>query len=464
MDAAMDLAQRARAAERAANDDPVARLNRDHAIVVMEGTVAVLRESRNDRGGRSINFLSPAGIRTLFANQTVEVDAIDSKGRPKAKRVPIVDLWMASPERRTFEGVTFAPSCNAPESYYNLWTGFAVEPLDVDLFRAAMRCRRLLAHLKHNVCNGNREHFRYLLAWTADMMQDPDHKKGVAVVLRGEKGTGKSTFADILRRLLGGHAIKVSHMKHLTGNFNGHLADKLLVVAEESFWAGDKNDEGPLKDMITSDTLTVERKGVDAVEMRSVSRIVMVTNAAWAVPATRDERRYFVLDVGSKRRQDHAYFSAIHKQMDGDGLQAFLGLLLQIPLAGFDLRAVPETDALKKQRALSLEPHFQFIADCLHSGAIAGTEWTWGATVVKQNAYDAYLDYARKRGKSHLLTANGFAKHFAAATDARSVRPRSTDARSRSWLLPSVRDSLAAFEGLHKVSMGIVEEWGDEPF
>jgi len=357
--------------------------------------------------------------------------------------------------------VTFAPGNNAPEGYYNLWGGFAVAPLECGLFTAALKCRRLLSHLKINVCGRNREHFRYLLAWTADMMQAPDEKKGVALVLRGEKGVGKSTFSDVIRNLLGEHQIKVSHMRHLTGNFNRHLSDKLLVVAEESFWAGDKNDEGPLKDMITSDTLTVEAKGIDAVEIRSLCRIIMVTNSEWAVPASGDERRYFVLDVGSGRRQDHAYFAAIHEQLsrnDREGLRALLAFLLKFPVERYNLRRVPETTALRSQRALSLDLHAQFIFDSLLDRRIAGVNWVWGELVSKDAVYDAYCDVSKKRGKSHLMAASVFAKQFIAATGAKATRPRAGGSRVSCWELPDWEDACASFEARYRVDVKALAE------
>ncbi|WP_396617311.1 primase-helicase family protein [Lysobacter soli] len=451
--------------------DHITELNLEHAVVLMGDKAVILRETRNDRGARDVRFLAATAMKTYFSNRTVVVDTLDGHGRLRSKQVPVFDDWMRSPRRRSYAGVTFAPSNNLPADYYNLWGGFAVPPLDCGLLSAALKCRRLLAHLKVNVCNGNREHFRYLLAWTADMMQAPDEKKGVALVLRGEKGVGKSTFSDVVRSLLGEHAIKVSHMRHLTGNFNRHLSDKLLIVAEESFWAGDKGDEGPLKDMITSDTLTVEAKGIDAVEIRSLCRIIMVTNSEWAVPATGDERRYFVLDVGSARRQDHDYFAAIHRQLnstDREGLRALLTFLLRFPIARYNLRRVPETVALRSQRTLSLDLHAQFILDSLLDRRIAGVCWDWGAIVSKDAVYDAYCDAAKKRGKSHLLAPSVFAKQFIAATGARTTRPRVGGSRASFWDLPAWEDSAVTFEARYRVDVRTqaepVVELDEDPF
>ncbi|HFS1363863.1 TPA: DUF5906 domain-containing protein [Raoultella ornithinolytica] len=405
----------------------IREINKKHALALTGDKALILRETVGERFGKELQYLSVATFRTWLLNRTVPMEVIGKGGQASIKHVPIAELWLKSADRRQYEGVTFAPANNAPESYYNLWSGFAYQPLECGIFRSAMKCRQLLKHMKYILCSGSSEYFRYLLAWAADMFQDPDNKKGVALVMRGLKGTGKSTFVDALSTLLGRHSIKISHMRHLTGNFNRHLADKLMVTAEESFWAGDKADEGPLKDMITSDRMTIEAKGVDAVEMPSLCRLAMLTNNDWAAPASADERRYFVLDVSDSRRQDYDYFARLKEQMEGngsEGYRALLSLLLQFPLKTVNLRKVPETTALRNQRALSLEPHDQFVYDALIGGTLAGKTWDDVLNVEKDDLYDSYVEAARKRGKSHLLSKAYFSKKFMAATSATTARIR----------------------------------------
>lgn len=465
------LAEAAPLAKAAVNDDlpehrrVVAELNQSHALVLTGDKVVVLRETIGERDGKEVLYLSTGAFKTWFMNRTAPIEATDRNGKATTKHVPIADLWLKSPERRQFEGVTFAPANNAPGSYYNLWSGFSVAPLNCTLSQAAMKCRRLLSHMKFNLCNGNKKHFRYLLAWAADMVQDPDRKKGVALVMRGLKGTGKSTFAEALSAILGRHAMSVSHMRHLTGNFNRHLADKLLIVAEESYWAGDKADEGPLKHMITSDRLTIEAKGIDAVEMPSLCRIMMITNNEWAAPASSDERRYFVLDVSDRRRLNYDYFQAINDQLDGGGLSALLTLLQKFPLQSVQLRQAPETDALRKQRALSLEPHDQFVFDALLDGVLIGRDWDGPMAVGKDALYDAYVEASRKRGKLHLLDKARFAKKFIKATGATSAKLRDGYERVPSYRVPAWNVAAENFQQCCGVDVERIEDADrDRPF
>ena len=67
------------------------------------------------------------------------------------------------------------------------------------------------------------------------------------------------------------------------------------------------------------------------------------TQSTWAVPASHDERRYLVLDVGDAQRRNREYFGAIRRQMEEEGgYAALLHMLLTMDLSGFDVTAVPD--------------------------------------------------------------------------------------------------------------------------
>src|SRR4029079_18950462 len=136
-------------------------------------------------------------------------------------------------------------------------------------------------------------YYDYTIAWLADAVQNPRNKPGVALVLIGEEGTGKSLPCDEFGQLFGSHFVTLE--RGLFNNFNAHLKEALVVLGEEAFWAGDKASEGILKHLITGRTLSIEPKGKDKFTVNNYIRLMICSNHRWVVPASVEARRFFVL-------------------------------------------------------------------------------------------------------------------------------------------------------------------------
>ncbi len=315
----------------------VAEFNKTFAVVAEDGKVWVMRRRVDPSLNRQcLDRISFADFRKMFANQFA--------GRQKA-----ADLWLGHPDRNQFlNGVTFDPTETEPEGYLNLWKGFSVTPVPGDW-------SLMQAHILDVVCSANKEHNDYLLDWAARAVRHPEKQGETAVVMRGDEGTGKGIFGRWMTALFGQHGMQITSPVHLVGRFNSHLRDCVLLFADEAFFAGDKQHESVLKGIITEPTLVIEGKGQNAVIAPNMLHVIMASNADWVVPASLGARRYFMLDVPDTRRGDIPYFSAIERQMQNGGAAAMLHDLLNRDLSGFEVRNVPQTDALKTQKMLSLD-------------------------------------------------------------------------------------------------------------
>ena len=140
-----------------------------------------------------------------------------------------------------------------------------------------------------------------------------------------------------------------------------------MIIGEECIWPGYKQDDAVLKQLISGDRMPIERKGMEIYEVDNFSRLIMIGNAERQVPATGDERRYFCLDVASDHREDHAYFEAMLRQLDesnGKGYKALMHYLQSMEIT-INLRKVPQTEVLKDQMLLNLEPVPKFMLKIL---------------------------------------------------------------------------------------------------
>src|SRR5262249_21910350 len=115
--------------------------------------------------------------------------------------MPLHDVWLESRYRRQYAGIVLAPpgSDAAPNDYYNLWIGkWAVPPLKPALCGG---WERMKSHLYEVVCKRDDKSWDYLRKWIAFRLQNPGIKIGVAIVLKGKKGVGKTIVANYLARI-----------------------------------------------------------------------------------------------------------------------------------------------------------------------------------------------------------------------------------------------------------------------
>jgi hypothetical protein len=357
----------------------VLEFNKEYAIVLNGTKTLVMKATPNEDGRLERVYLSLDAFRNLYLNELIKTGEKENK-----KTGEITDIfdtkanaWLRHYDCVKYkDGVIFEPSryANGIEvkkqiygNKLNLWQGYSVEPKQGE--RGALD--RIYFHIKHVICDDDDDCIEYLLNWIARCFQYPEKTGQVAVALKGEKGCGKSTLGKLIKLIFGQHALQVINAKHLTGNFNGHLSDCCFLFADEAFFAGDKQQENIQKGLITEPTLMIESKGIDAVEMKNRLKIFMASNSDWIAPATKDERRYFVMNVLSKFIGDTDYFNALHRDVNSPVIQAaFLHEMLHRDISKFNVGKVPDTAALKEQRAQTLDTFGQYWLEVLHRGVI----------------------------------------------------------------------------------------------
>lgn len=347
-------------------------MNEHHAVVAVGSSVRYWMRGRGIDGQLESRFLKRHDMATLYAGSLLPNPSRGlSKARATeagkaataggAKLASAFELWDQWPGRRRLDGVGFFPgSCVnppfVPAGYLNTWAGLSIRPRKARDGESGWG--NIQRHLIEKVCGGNEKHATYLFDWFAQLIQEPQRKTGVAIVLRGKEGAGKSLVLDLFRRILGQSVFVASQPSQVTGQFNGHLEGALVLGVEEGFWAGDKAGEGKLKNLVTASRLSIERKGVDAYDAPNFTRLVIVSNEGWVIPAGSDSRRWFVLDVGdppASTEERQAYFAPIFEEINGRGAQAFLDDMLGREITS-DLFKAPATQALLEQRAASLDP------------------------------------------------------------------------------------------------------------
>lgn len=449
-------------------DQLIEEMNQRHAIIVGEGKVIFINEEKNPYTKQvEVTFSQPKDLRERYANQMIPNP---SPGRGKPKLINPFDYWLSHFNRREYQRIIFAPN-EEIAGCFNLYKGFAIKPSEKG------SCERYKEHLFSNVCNKNEQHYNYLFSMLADSVQNPGGPRpGTAVVQRGKKGCGKGIAVREFGKIFGKHFLHLTNISQITGRFNTHLRESIIVFGDEIRW-NKRNESGVLKGLITEPEIQIEAKFHDMITVKNNVRMFLATDGNWAVPADLDERRFFCLDVNGQKANDHAYFKKIIDEMNSGGRERLLYELLNHKIE-INLRQPPKTQSLLDQVNYAMPPEVSWWFELLYDGCIAqvelidelsleGIEKYWPEKISKNNLFSIYLNYMNfmkygsRMSKSQLFR-DVIYKYCPEILEKRTCRKdgNGKELRSRMIILPSLRRCRELFSQQSNVPI----DWPDDEF
>lgn len=389
-----------------------------------------------------IEFRTPDSIVTQYANEVAPNHRGDGL-------LPLGKWWITHPWRLEYDTVIFDPTkepgANKDDygkhtrNYYNLWQGMSIEPAPTGTWRLTIR------HIWRILCNKDKVKFKYVMRWLAWCIQNPGQRAEVALIFKGKKGAGKGFLPTQFLSIFGIHGMTLSNPEQLIGKHNGHLETKCFIFADEAFYPGDKEGENVLKACITEKYLTVEPKFQQIRQAINCLHIMMSTNNDWVIPASQDERRYFINEVDNRYAKNHvsdevreAYFNRLWGEMDSGGVSFMLHKLSTMKINNWHPRNnIPETKELRKQITLSLKPAEKAIMAFLENGIFPGVLSSKGYFITSK----ALMDYIDDLSKGSNRIAVRLKTNILQALGAYTIR----DAKERGWILPPLEDMKTAW-------------------
>lgn len=431
----------------AQEDRIIDEFNKQYAIVRVDQTY-ILREQENALFGKDFSLESEQSFRRYYRDERVE-----GKKRSKA------DLWLNSPRRRKYDGIVFDPSSDLLSSYvkgspYNIWKGFARQPKQGV-------AKKYWNHVFENICSGDLGLFSYTRNWLAYVFQHPDEVH-TALVLCGSQGVGKNSFVEPLGVLFGPHYVALSSLSELLSNFNYHLKNAVLIHANEALWGGNKKEIGALKAMITDKTCLIEGKGKDRIMVRNFKHVIMSSNEDWPVHLDPDDRRFVVLSISEKHKEDHAYFKAIHEELENGGYEALLHDLLNEDLVGFNPRVLPYTSAKFELQLRSTGTVEKFLYDSLQQGFFGDLIISSDNhnIVQKGDLYSSYKIWCETSGEKSIVPGYEFGKKLKKLLPSTNdCRPLIAGERPRAYKFLSLTQCREDYQKSFKADSNI---WNDK--
>ncbi|ADL00556.1 primase-helicase family protein [Brevundimonas subvibrioides] len=352
------------------------------AMQYANGRIAQLKDHGKvrfiDETDRDVMLYHKDDMATIMAHESVLLLAYElqnGKRVPVAKSVPLFRWWCAQSDRRQYTEKVFLPfrpggqALGLPDGALNLFKGFTTKTAfggDYSKFKE---------HVNQNLAGGNVELSEWMWDFMADIFLNPTKRPPVMLILRGSKGSGKSTFSNVLARLIGEQYCPViDSAQGLTGRFAGQTFSRaMLLVVEEAYFAGDLASEARLKSLVTSPRLPVEEKHGATTMQPAYFRICMTANAEHVVPSGPGERRFAVADVADHRKGDSEFFADMWKELEAGGFKTLLLDLLKRDLTKRDWSKPPVTRGLADQVRLSLKPDERWWSSILTTGVIPFT-------------------------------------------------------------------------------------------
>ena len=308
------------------------KLNNIYTQIVLGGKHVIASQKECQVQGRVLSFEPPAEFKKRFMHEKPLYVA--------GKKKNIGQVWLEWPGKRYMpNGTGFYPNPEkCPPGVFNFFRGYQVKPVKGD-------CSPYLHHLKQVICAGDDVSYTYLIGWLANLFQRPDVKPNVAIVLKSVEGTGKGTMAEPILEILGFHGNKTNGAYAIASRFNGLLASRLFIFADEVDLT-DKHVADRLKGLISETTVNLERKGLEIEPLPNYCRLIFASNHTRVLNAGIRERRYLVLEPSDHKAQDSEYFETLWSWIKDNGATKLLHYLLQVDISNFNPYKCPQTKAL----------------------------------------------------------------------------------------------------------------------
>lgn len=432
----------------------VAQINRDHAYIERGNDVCIVTKTYDHEGTLDLKFRTRKSLTELYDSKLVRLPKINQKSVTFEYKNPI-SIWSKHSNRRNLRGLVNAPGVELSNEWLNVWSGWGAEPLlkNGTPDYSGEKCQKIIRHIVDIWCNRDEVVAKWVLAWFADILQNPTRKPDTAIMAYSGQGTGKSFVVEhVLSKILGSGYGYEDNPEFLNARFNKRVAGKLLIYSDEAFFHGDKGSADRLKAFISKKVITIEEKGKDSYETKHHARIVATTNRDHALSIDNDDRRWLILEVNEDRKKDYQYFSDLEAEIEAGGVEAFYSFLLNPELLlGINLRETPETTALLKQKLQSLNPDEAFIYECLYAGTVQlefndEMRQVWsdkGEQVGKADFHKSYLEFCKKMGDKFPKRDSQFSETIKKIFD--GIKDGRSGNANRHWKLPPLHEARAQF-------------------
>lgn len=154
---------------------------------------------------------------------------------------------------------------------------------------------KFLIHLT----DGDKESYSYILDWLSTMLRSRNY---CILSTIGNQGIGKGVLGAIMESMVGKDNYSLTDNRLIKKEFNAQIKDKRLVYIDE-LKVQNSTEENRLK-LLINDTVEVEAKGLDSVNVTNYSSIYVSSNDFDAIRLRGDDRRFSIVKLTDNKLID----------------------------------------------------------------------------------------------------------------------------------------------------------------
>jgi hypothetical protein len=281
------------------------------------------------------------------------------------KKDAIIDYWMKDENKRRCLNLCFKPyqlPNDLNEKHFNLFRGFRASKLPI--CKDYSKIEKILFHIENVICNGDEYSYNWFLKYMRAVLKGK--RTDVMIMIKGLEGCGKNMFINMFAYGIIGKEYAVSTSipeKQFFGQFNSSLQSRCLAVVNEGR-NGLRECIDRIKDFITEDSISIEKKGKDPIILDNFTNFIGDTNNWNILKISPTDRRFVWLECNNQFVGNKEYFDALADACEDDeALSALYHYLIEeVSCEDIDFQKTrPITTVYKKLQRVNLDNPIKFL-------------------------------------------------------------------------------------------------------
>ena len=303
-------------------------------------------------------------VKISYTNESIAKSKLKKVivGYDKGKAVNAWDIYLKNTLNYTVRALKFYSEKKDVFSYFRGYDYNKLDEVKQEVIKP------FLDHVFNVIANKNEDIYKYIIAWIASILQRPNFKVGVALVILGKQGSGKTEFfTDIVCQLMARYANNnITNIEDIVGKFNASLENKKLIIVNElkSVDMNKQLNSDALKSVITDKTVNINQKNEPVRLCENVANFMFVSNNEIPLKIEGNDRRYCVMKTSDEHVKDWDYFGKLSESLTNPEFyeNLFTFFMLQ-DISNVNLRMIPETEAKTTIQEASMTSYELFVRE-----------------------------------------------------------------------------------------------------